>query len=137
MTFTAKSLSKSARKSESLTKQPTQFKNMDTFNITNRYLSFEGTNEDAYNLITELREAYRSGSEMNKTLSDWIWSIELMLQNRGFIDENFNLIKSFKVTFTNDFVAESKEEACKKLLDYLKECVKYEDVTTFDFEEIP
>jgi hypothetical protein len=66
---------------------------MDTFNIRNKYLSFEGTNEDAYNLITELHEVYNNaGADMNKTLNDWIWAIELMLQNRGFIDENFNLI---------------------------------------------
>ena len=93
MTFTAKSSSKSARKSESLTKQPTQFKNMDTFNITNKYLSFEGTNEEALALITELHEVYNNaGADMNKTLNDWIWSIELVLQSRGFIDGNFNLI---------------------------------------------
>lgn len=31
--------------------------------------------------------------------------------------------------------AESEEEAYEKLLDYLAECVRYKDVTVFDFKE--
>jgi len=60
--------------------------------ITNKYLSFEGSNEDAYALVTELHEVYCSaGYDMNKTLNDFLFSLEVALQSRGFLDENFNL----------------------------------------------
>lgn len=45
--------------------------------------------------------------------------------------------KMKKFSVTCDFVidAESEEDAYEKLLDYLAECVRYGDVTVFEFKE--
>jgi hypothetical protein len=42
----------------------------------------------------------------------------------------------FKVTFVDEFETESKEDCYDRVLDYLSECVKFKDVTAFEFEEI-
>lgn len=43
----------------------------------------------------------------------------------------------YKITFEDIFEGvESEEQAYDVLLDYLKDCVKNEDVTAFNFEEI-
>jgi hypothetical protein len=43
----------------------------------------------------------------------------------------------FKITFEDFFEGvESEEQAYDVLLDYLNECVRNEDVTAFNFEEI-
>jgi hypothetical protein len=43
--------------------------------------------------------------------------------------------KDYTVTFTMRLGAISEELAYEELLDYLKECVKNEDVTAFNFVE--
>lgn len=45
-------------------------------------------------------------------------------------------MSKFKVTFVGEIEAETEEEAYDKLLDYLSETVKTEDVTDFDFEKV-
>jgi hypothetical protein len=42
---------------------------------------------------------------------------------------------TFKVKFSDEITAASEEEAYDVLLRYLYECVKYEDVTAFDFKK--
>lgn len=42
----------------------------------------------------------------------------------------------FKVTFAEEIEADSEEQAYEKLLDYLDEIVRMEDVTTFNFENV-
>lgn len=43
----------------------------------------------------------------------------------------------YKITFQDIFEGvESEEQAYDALLDYLKDCVKYEDATAFNFEHI-
>jgi ATP-dependent Zn protease len=44
-------------------------------------------------------------------------------------------MKQYKVTFTDFIEADSEEQAYDKLLEYLKDICKYEDVTAFDFSE--
>lgn len=44
-------------------------------------------------------------------------------------------MKQFVVKFEGVIEAESEEEAYADFLDYLAECVRYGDVTTFDFVE--
>jgi uncharacterized glyoxalase superfamily protein PhnB len=52
--------------------------------VTNKYLSFKGTSEDAISFVEEIHEAYRvSGMDMNKTLNDFLFSIEVALQEEG------------------------------------------------------
>ena len=44
-------------------------------------------------------------------------------------------MKQFTVTCDFSIEAESEEDAYEKLLDYLAECVRYGDVTVFEFKE--
>ena len=45
-------------------------------------------------------------------------------------------MKKFKITFVDEIEAENEEAAYKDLLDYLRDVVKYDDVTAFDFKDI-
>lgn len=45
-------------------------------------------------------------------------------------------MKTFKVTFVDEIVAESEDAAYKILVEYLKDCGKFEDVSAFEFKEI-
>ena len=45
-------------------------------------------------------------------------------------------MKKFKITFEDVFIAEDKEQAYERLLDYLHEIVRVEDVTAFEFKEV-
>ena len=43
--------------------------------------------------------------------------------------------KTYRVTFIDNVTADSEEEAYEALLHYMGQCVKYQDVTCFTFEE--
>ena len=55
--------------------------------ISNQYLSFDGHPSDALRFVDEIHEA---GTDMGKTLNDFIFAIEVALQNAGYLDEDFN-----------------------------------------------
>lgn len=55
-------------------------------------LSYEGDAEYAYRLIESIREAY-GYNEMPKMLNDFVFNIEVTLQNVGVLDEWFNKIE--------------------------------------------
>jgi hypothetical protein len=44
-------------------------------------------------------------------------------------------MKTFIVKFSDEIIATSEEEAYAELLKYLREVIKFEDVTAFDFKE--
>lgn len=44
-------------------------------------------------------------------------------------------MKTYKVTFTDTIKANTEDDAYGELLDYLSECVRFGDVTAFDFTE--
>ena len=46
-----------------------------------------------------------------------------------------NDMKKFKVVFSDVFEAEDELKAYDELIDYLRDCVKMEDVSAFGFEE--
>ena len=46
------------------------------------------------------------------------------------------MAKKFVVKFNDWIEADTEEEAYDKFLDCLAECVRYGDVTVFDFEEV-
>ena len=48
--------------------------------------------------------------------------------------ESINM-KTYRVTFIDNVTANSEEEAYEALLHYMGQCVKYQDVTCFTFEE--
>ena len=56
-----------------------------------KYLSFKGYASDAIRLIDSLHEAYY-GKDMPKVLNDFVFNIEVALQNAGIYDQDFNLI---------------------------------------------
>ena len=54
----------------------------------------------------------------------------------NYLLESINMSKkTYRVSFIDNVTAESEEEAYEILLDYLAKCVKYQDATTFTFEE--
>jgi hypothetical protein len=44
-------------------------------------------------------------------------------------------MKTYKVTFTDTIKANTEDDAYGELLDYLSDCVRFGDVTAFDFAE--
>lgn len=46
------------------------------------------------------------------------------------------MLKRFRVYYIDEVVAETEEEAYDKTLNYLKDCVKYGDVSLFNYEYI-
>jgi hypothetical protein len=61
---------------------------------SNNYLSFDGHPSDAIRFVDEIRETYNeAGRDMGKTLNDFIFGIEVALQNAGYLDEDFNEVE--------------------------------------------
>jgi len=56
-------------------------------------LSFNGYTEDAIALVNSLREAYIY-TDMPKMLNDFVFNIEVELQNAGALDEWFNEVEA-------------------------------------------
>ena len=56
-------------------------------------LSFNGYTEDAIALVNSLREAY-THTGMPKMLNDFVFNIEVALQNAGVLDEWFNEVEA-------------------------------------------
>jgi len=52
-------------------------------------LSFNGYTEDALALVNSLRDAY-GAIGMPKMLNDFVFNIEVALQNANVLDEDFN-----------------------------------------------
>jgi hypothetical protein len=62
-----------------------------------KMLSFHGDTNSALNLVNSLREAYDgSGLEMSKMLNDFVFNIEVALQNEGILDQDFNQVEKLK-----------------------------------------
>jgi hypothetical protein len=57
-----------------------------------KYLTFDGYASDAVRLVDSLHEAYY-GKDMPKVLNDFVFNIEVALQDVGVYDQDFNLIK--------------------------------------------
>jgi hypothetical protein len=52
-------------------------------------LSFNGYTADALALVNSLHDAY-GGTDMPKMLGDFLFNIEVELQNAGVLDEDFS-----------------------------------------------
>ena len=57
-----------------------------------KYLSFNGLPQDAITLVDSLHETY-NGVDMPKVLNDFVFNIEVALQNAGWLDQDFNVIQ--------------------------------------------
>lgn len=64
---------------------------MKLIEASEKYLSFKGLPQDAMTLVDSLRESY-GGSDMPKVLSDFVFNLEVALQNGGWLDQNFNVL---------------------------------------------
>ena len=57
-------------------------------------LSYEGDAVDALDLVRQLHYAFAvSGTDMPKMLNDFVFNIEVALQNSGVLDDNFDVIE--------------------------------------------
>ena len=55
-------------------------------------LSFNGDSDTAIHLVDSLRAAYEgNGMELPKMLGDFVFNIEVALQNAGVLDDDFNV----------------------------------------------
>lgn len=57
-----------------------------------KYLQYDGYADDAIVLVNSLHEAYFD-IDMPKVLNDFVFNIEVALQNNGIYDQDFNLIR--------------------------------------------
>ena len=57
------------------------------------------------------------------------------LGNLARVVAQLSYMKTYRVTFIDNVTANSEEEAYDALLHYMGQCVKYQDVTCFTFEE--
>lgn len=58
-----------------------------------KQLSFNGDSKTALHLVDSIREAYGC-VDMPKMLNDFLFNIEMALQNANVLDEHFNEIKT-------------------------------------------
>lgn len=59
-----------------------------------KFLSFDGDSATALMLVNDLRESYQAnGMEMPKMLSDFVFNIEVALQDAGILDEWFEVVR--------------------------------------------
>ena len=45
-------------------------------------------------------------------------------------------MKHFEITFKDVILAKDEDQAYQHFLDYLHECVRFEDVTPFEFHDV-
>lgn len=62
---------------------------MNMIEASEKYLTYKGDAEYAARLVDSLREAYGS-NDMPKMLNDFVFAIEVALQNAGVLDQDFN-----------------------------------------------
>ena len=56
-----------------------------------KYLKFTGYETDALNLVNDIRHAFDTANmDMPKVINDFVFNIEVALQNAGILDEDFN-----------------------------------------------
>ena len=61
-------------------------------NAQEKYLAFNGLPADALSFVDSIRSVY-DGGDIPKVLNDFIFNIEVALQNAGVLDVDFNLIE--------------------------------------------
>ena len=63
-------------------------------NTSNRQLSFNGDTQTALMLVESLHNAYLdNGIDMPKLLNDFVFNIEVSLQDAGVLDNDFNVLE--------------------------------------------
>lgn len=62
---------------------------MQIIHASERFLTYQGDDQTALYLVNSLREAY-GDTDMPKMLNDFVFNLEVALQNAGVLDEWFN-----------------------------------------------
>jgi len=63
-------------------------------NVQEKYLKFDGLANDALSFVDSIRNVFdASGNDMPKVLNDFVFNLEVALQNEGILDDDFNLIR--------------------------------------------
>jgi hypothetical protein len=66
---------------------------MKTIQTREKYLTYSGDTDYALRLNNEIRQAFAiAGMDMPKMLNDFLFGIEVALQNEGVLDEDFNKV---------------------------------------------
>lgn len=64
---------------------------MKIIKVQEKYLKYSGDTDYALRLNSEVRAAFAiAGMDIPKMLNDFLFGIEIALQNEGILDENFN-----------------------------------------------
>ena len=64
-------------------------------NTSNRQLSFNGDTQTALMLVESLHNAYlENGIDMPKLINDFVFNIEVSLQDSGVLDNDFNVLET-------------------------------------------
>lgn len=66
---------------------------MKIITASERCLTYKGDTQTALYLVESIRGAY-GGMDLPKMLNDFIFNIEVALQNAGVLDEHFNLVEA-------------------------------------------
>jgi hypothetical protein len=62
---------------------------------SNRQLAFDGDTQTALMLVESLHNAYLdNGIDMPKLLNDFVFNIEVSLQDAGILDIDFNILEA-------------------------------------------
>jgi hypothetical protein len=62
---------------------------------SNRQLAFDGDTQTALMLVESLHNAYLdNGIDMPKLLNDFVFNIEVSLQDAGILDNDFNILEA-------------------------------------------
>ena len=65
---------------------------MQIIKANERALTFNGDSQTALSLVDSIREAYTlAGHDMPKMLNDFIFNIEVALQDAGILNQDFEL----------------------------------------------
>jgi hypothetical protein len=66
---------------------------MKLIKVREKYLTYSGDTDYALRLNDEVRAAFAiAGMDMPKMLNDFMFGIEVALQNEGILDEDFNKV---------------------------------------------
>lgn len=68
---------------------------MKMIQVRERCLYFDGDTDTALRLVESLRDAY-DGTDMPKMLNDFVFNIEVELQDVGVLDQDFDLDKAHR-----------------------------------------
>jgi len=61
---------------------------------SNRQLSFDGDSQTALMFVESIHNAYlENGIDMPKLLNDFVFNIEVSLQDAGILDNDFNILE--------------------------------------------